>query len=152
MTRLTNLWLFKVRGENPEPIPFPTQFCNMIYLQRFKSSHNNFSGFVINLLKSYSSPLIGQIPIEFTRLAHLEKLKLDDEPLLTGFYWLHFHLFFLVLEFLLFEGSFKNLMYIELPSSIISHRPILSSLVVFGMIRIFIVFRSSRSKSTYKTK
>jgi len=36
--------LNQVRGENPEPIPFPTQFCNMIYLQTLSSSNNNFSG------------------------------------------------------------------------------------------------------------
>jgi len=45
MTKLTNLIMDKVRGSNPEPIPFPTQFYNMIYLQSFYSSHNNFSGF-----------------------------------------------------------------------------------------------------------
>jgi len=44
MTKLTNLFLESVRGLDPEPIPFPTQFCNMIYLQRFNSSYNNFSG------------------------------------------------------------------------------------------------------------
>jgi len=44
MTRLTCLDLNQVRGENPEPIPFPTQFCNMIYLQTLSSSNNNFSG------------------------------------------------------------------------------------------------------------
>jgi len=46
MTRLTYLNLDEVRGEDPEPIPFPTQFCNMIYLQRFYSRNNNFSGFL----------------------------------------------------------------------------------------------------------
>jgi len=44
MIKLTKLVLSKVRGENPEPIPFPTQFCNMIYLQRFISRFNKFSG------------------------------------------------------------------------------------------------------------
>ena len=45
MTRLTNLVLIQVRRSDPEPIPFPTQFCNMIYLQRFFSDNNNFSGY-----------------------------------------------------------------------------------------------------------
>ena len=45
MTRLTNLSLERVRGENPQPISFPIQFCNMIYLQKFCSRDNNFSGF-----------------------------------------------------------------------------------------------------------
>ena len=45
MTRLTYLALNRVRGLNPEPIPFPTQFCNLIYLQEFTSRNNNFSGF-----------------------------------------------------------------------------------------------------------
>jgi len=45
MTRLTNLILDNMRERNPEPIPFPTQFCNMIYLQKFTSEDNNFSGF-----------------------------------------------------------------------------------------------------------
>jgi len=44
MTRLTNLFLDSVRGGNPEPIPFPTEFCNMIYLKGFNSELNNFSG------------------------------------------------------------------------------------------------------------
>jgi len=44
MTRLAFLDLESVRGENPIPIPFPTQFCNMIYLQYFSSDFNNFSG------------------------------------------------------------------------------------------------------------
>jgi len=44
MTRLTNLELVQVRRSNSEPIPFPTQFCNMIYLQTFTSINNNFSG------------------------------------------------------------------------------------------------------------
>jgi len=45
MTRLTRFILGTVRGEDPIPIPFPNQFCNMIYLQRFGSNYNNFSGF-----------------------------------------------------------------------------------------------------------
>jgi len=46
MTRLTVLNLSDMRGRvEPGPIPFPTQFCNMIYLQKFTSSLNNFSGF-----------------------------------------------------------------------------------------------------------
>ena len=45
MTRLTNLYLSSVRGENPRPIPFPNEFCNMLYLQDFASKFNNFSGF-----------------------------------------------------------------------------------------------------------
>jgi len=45
MTRLTNIHLDRVRGVNPASIPFPTQFCNMIYLQYFTSIRNNFSGF-----------------------------------------------------------------------------------------------------------
>jgi len=45
MTRLTVLELSEVRDEDQEQIPFPTQFCNMIYLQRFTSNRNNFSCF-----------------------------------------------------------------------------------------------------------
>jgi len=45
MTRLTKLSLEGLRGGNSEPIPFPTQFCNMIYLQNFSSRFNKFSGF-----------------------------------------------------------------------------------------------------------
>jgi len=44
MTRLTNLLLFHARGLDPEPIPFTTQFCSMIFLQRFSLGNNNFSG------------------------------------------------------------------------------------------------------------
>jgi len=47
MTRLTNLDLDRVRGYKPQPIPFPTQFSNMIYLQRFILRNNNFSGFFL---------------------------------------------------------------------------------------------------------
>jgi len=46
MTRLTDLSLYNVRGENPETIPFPTQFCNMIYLQKLVLSKTFISGFV----------------------------------------------------------------------------------------------------------
>ena len=45
MTKLTKLVLYNMRGSNPEPIPFPTLFCNMICLQKFSSIGNNFSGF-----------------------------------------------------------------------------------------------------------
>ena len=99
MTRLTNLILDTVRGEDPIPIPFPTQFCNMIYLQRFTSINNNFSGFFEKrdlIFKLYFISFIGPIPIELTRLAHLERLDLSEESLLTGFIerriGFHFHL------------------------------------------------------------
>jgi len=88
MTRLTKLILIVVRGLDPEPIPFPTQFCNMIYLQRFISRKNNFSGFFErkDLILSYAqSPFIGPIPIELTRLAQLERVNFSREPFLTGF-------------------------------------------------------------------
>jgi len=55
MTRLTNLFFINVRGKYPEPIPFPTQFCNMIYLQKFTSSKNNFSGFENELFLNHFS-------------------------------------------------------------------------------------------------
>jgi len=55
MTRLTDLSLINIRGEDPEPIPFPTKFCNMIYLQRFISIRNYFSGFerIVGALLKY---------------------------------------------------------------------------------------------------
>ena len=85
MTRLTYLFLINVRGSDPEPIPFPSQFCNMIYLQKFTSNSNNLSGFGNNnksidlLFVLFSGP----IPIELTRLVGL-KLFVSEEPLLTG--------------------------------------------------------------------
>jgi len=45
MTRLTNIHLDRVRGLDPQPIPFPTQFCNMIYLKKNTLIDNKFSGF-----------------------------------------------------------------------------------------------------------
>ena len=44
MTKLTKLHLHQVRGSDPQPIPFPTKFCNMIYLRIFNSEYNKFSG------------------------------------------------------------------------------------------------------------
>jgi len=72
MTRLTYLHLGKVRGEDTEPIPFPTQFCNMTYLQRFFSRDNNLSGLrndwvlttlVISRSNSSRFDKIGQVDI-----------------------------------------------------------------------------------------
>ena len=112
MTRLTNLYLSSVRGKHPKPIPFPTQFCNMIYLQRFTSINNNFSGFrknvSCNLLMIF---LLGPIPFDLTRLVGLRRLNLFSEPSLQGFkkIWLIILFFVLKGEFPLIEGSFKNL-------------------------------------------
>jgi len=89
MTRLTYLYLHFVRGLDPEPIPFPTQFCKMIYLQSFSSSYNNFSGLFLKeeILSFYHilNLFLGSIPIELTRLALLESLDFRRENLLTGF-------------------------------------------------------------------
>jgi len=51
MTRLTTLYVQRMRGVNPEPIPFPTLFFDLIYLQKFTSSYNNFSGFLNETIK-----------------------------------------------------------------------------------------------------
>ena len=85
MTRLTDLHLDRVRGLNPEPIPFPTQFCNMIYLQRLSSRFNNFSGFK-NICWSLESLLVilGPIPPDLTRLVVLKRINLFSEVLLDG--------------------------------------------------------------------
>jgi len=48
MTKLTYLYLSSARGLNPEPIPFPSEFCNMIYLKKFIASFNKFTGFLDN--------------------------------------------------------------------------------------------------------
>jgi len=92
MTRLTYFYLYNTRGENPEPIPFPTQFCNMIYLQTFTSSYNNFSGFlrrigrlIIGLIEFRYYFVIGQIPLDLTRLKGLKRLYLAYETSLEGF-------------------------------------------------------------------
>jgi len=86
MTRLTKLYLSRVRGSDPKPIPFPIQFCNMIYLQSFLSVKNNFSGFrknvSCNLLMIF---LLGPIPFDLTRLVGLRRLNLFSEPSLQGF-------------------------------------------------------------------
>jgi len=89
MTRLTFLYLAGVRGSNSEPIPFPTQFCNLIYLQRFYSSNNNFSGFENNcwcFVYFYPSSFTGQIPIDLTKLVGLKSLSLGGEPFLEGYF------------------------------------------------------------------
>jgi len=90
MTRLTKLDLDRVRGSNPQPIPFPTQFCNMIYLKNFTSGLNNFSGFWKELFDAFYffhySSFIGQISIDLTRMVGLEKLNLSREHLLKGFF------------------------------------------------------------------
>jgi len=135
MTRLTNLILDSVRGEDPEPIPFPTQFCNMIYLQRFYSSSNNFSGFWKKdlILLSYDQYLfLGSIPIELSRLANLKSLDFRGENFLTGFILKEELAFIFIFwfeklgEFPLVEGSFRNLIQIYLPDAI-------SSLITFCM-------------------
>jgi len=68
---------------------------------------------------------IGQIPIELTRLAQLERVNLAEEPsLLTGFIerriGFHFHILEKLGEFPLVEGSFRNLIEIYLPDEISS--------------------------------
>jgi len=87
MTRLTNLLLFNVRGHDPEPIPFPTQFCNMIYLQRFSSEKNYFSGLKKLIIQSLYL-LSGPIPVDLTRLVGLRSLNIDFKPWLEGLKWL----------------------------------------------------------------
>jgi len=86
MTRLTNLHLNEVRGE--DPIPFPTQFCSMIYLQYFSLRNNNFSGFLKNCCAFifYPSSFTGPIPIDLTRLVGLKSLNLSEERLLEGYF------------------------------------------------------------------
>jgi len=113
MTRLTNLHLWDVRGENPEPIPFPTQFCNMIYLRKFTSRFNNFSGF-LRRMKSFISfcILIGQIPISLTNLVRLESFYLSFETLMEGLirnFYFTCILLIKIGEFPLAVGSFQNL-------------------------------------------
>jgi len=76
------------------------------------------------LILIYFHILIGPIPLEFTRLAHLEKLNLADEPL-TGFIERRIASFSSFLfeklgEFPLVEGSFRNLIEIVLPNGISS--------------------------------
>jgi len=87
MTRLTDLFLLNVRGKNTDPFPFPTQFCNMIYLQRIFVGFNNFSGCERReyILLTCSISLLGPIPHGLTRLVLLKRLDLAHEPLLTGF-------------------------------------------------------------------
>ena len=84
VTRLTNVYLDKVRVSNSEPIPFPTQFCNMIFLQDFTSRNNNFSGLCENELNLLLYSYIGTIPIDLTRLERLKWLDVSYEPLLEG--------------------------------------------------------------------
>ena len=86
MTRLSQFELAQVRGSDPDPIPFPTQFCNMIYLQYFNSEFNNFSGFkrsVLVMIKRFHF-LQGQIPVDLTKLKCLRDFDLTEEPLLEG--------------------------------------------------------------------
>jgi len=103
MTRLTNLELSKVRGEYPIPIPFPTQFCNMIFLQTLTLSYNNFSGFkrrinrlIFRLIEFRYYWEIGQIPLDLTRLKGLKALYLAYETSLEGFDKRKFFVQFLV--------------------------------------------------------
>jgi len=78
-----------VRGSNTIPIPFPTQFCNMIYLKSLTSEFNNFSGFFerrkLIFKKALFHIFIGPIPIELTRLVGLRRLNLRRKNFLTGF-------------------------------------------------------------------
>jgi len=80
MTRLTDLWLNEVRGSIP--IPFPTQFCNMIYLQTLRLSFNKISGLFLERDLIFLLSL-GSIPIELTKLGGLKEFDIQ-EPLLTG--------------------------------------------------------------------
>ena len=95
MTRLKRLDLISIRESRPTP--FPTQFCNMIFLQKFTTRNSNFSGFWKKrfYLKGLFI-LLGPIPIELTRLVGLRVLNFGLENLLTGFHWkknwFHFHL------------------------------------------------------------
>jgi len=88
MTRLTYFYLSNVRRSDPEPIPFPTQFCNMIYLQKFTSRHNKFSGLerIVGALYFLSFFSIGPIPIDLTRLVGLKSFNISGEPLLEGYF------------------------------------------------------------------
>jgi len=89
MTRLTSLFLWDVRGKDPEPIPFPTQFCNMIYLTKIILGSNNFSGFERNLSCNLFI-FLGPIPVDLIRLVGLRRLNITHEPLLEGFMKIYF--------------------------------------------------------------
>jgi len=117
MTRLTSLELFNVRGSNPEPIPFPTQFCNMIYLKKFSLLNNNFSGFVSNLLfiiyilsSRFNSNQINKISWD-------EELIFIRRTVINRFCDFKFILLFLnkLGEFPIIEGTFNQLTYVGLP-------------------------------------
>jgi len=128
MTRLTNLHITDAGGENRIPIPFPTQFCNMIYLQRFISRHNNFSGFLkeeISSCLNHFGTFLGPIPPNLTRLVRLKSLDLAYETSLEGFIERRidsFSSFGLkkLGEFPLVEGCFQILIQISLPNRISS--------------------------------
>ena len=114
MTRLTNLSLERVRGEDPDPIPFPTQFCNMIYLQYFTSSYNNISGLLSNLLFNIYIVLFSRPnPNWFDKIGWVEKLKFYRRTFIGRLfkwrYWSFSLLSFLKGEFPLVEGSFNQL-------------------------------------------
>ena len=72
-----------------------------------------------------SISFIGPIPIELTRLALLEKIDLEEEPLLTGFLKeelasFSFFGFWKLGEFPLVDESFRNLIEVYFPDEISS--------------------------------